>query len=456
MRRILYFLLTLSLCTPQAFGQALDLDGYIKMGLENNLVVREKNLSLQKALNGLKSAKSLYLPQIGFDFTYSHADGGRSIDLPVGDMLNPVYMTLNHLTQSDNFPSIENEQINFLPKHYYDTKIRTTVPLFNRDIAHNQEIQKNIVEIHESEVEIYKRELVRSIKEAYYNYAMSMDALTIYESNLQLAEEAKRVNRKLYDVGKLLPVYLVRSDAEISQVKSKLAEAEENANKARLYFNMLLNRDAGDTIHLSDEQMAGSTADFGYVPGDIGYDKREELSQSLSMIKISKQQLSLSKDVFLPKINLFADIGAQAERMRFDRHAPYYMLGAQLSLPIFTANQNKLKIQKNKIAVLEAENKREQLRSGLENSLAMTKQSLHTAKVNLKSAGDQLKAAQDYNRLIQKGFQQGVNTFIETVDARNQLTMAKMAHNISKYRLLIVLAEWERETASYPLKKTQN
>jgi len=66
-------------------------------------------------MNGLEVARSMFLPNITFDLTYSHADGGRSIDLPIGDMLNPVYATLNQLTNSPNFPQIQNEQINFLP-----------------------------------------------------------------------------------------------------------------------------------------------------------------------------------------------------------------------------------------------------------------------------------------------------------------------------------------------------
>jgi outer membrane protein TolC len=53
--------------------------------------------------------------------------------------------------------------------------------------------------------------------------------------------------------------------------------------------------------------------------------------------------------------------------------------------------------------------------------------------------------------LIEKGYKEGVNTFIESIDARNQLTSAQLLVTINQYRLLSAKASYERETASYEL-----
>jgi outer membrane protein len=42
-------------------------------------------------------------------------DGGRFFNIPVGDLLNPVYSTLNAITQLELFPQIENVNQNFFP-----------------------------------------------------------------------------------------------------------------------------------------------------------------------------------------------------------------------------------------------------------------------------------------------------------------------------------------------------
>src|SRR5690606_1859958 len=116
------------------------------------------------------------------------ADGGRNIPLPIGDMLNPVYSTLNQLTQSNQFPQIQNETINFLPRNYYDAHIRTTMPLINPDIGYNKRIHEQQVQLSALEVDTYKRELIKAIKVAYFNFLSALQAVDIYRAALELAK----------------------------------------------------------------------------------------------------------------------------------------------------------------------------------------------------------------------------------------------------------------------------
>src|SRR5687768_5586859 len=87
---------------------------YINTALSNNLVLKERNLSVQKGLIALQQARSLFLPTTWLEAQYTLAKGGRTIDIPVGDLMNPVYKTLNQLTGSDGFNPIGNvsEQLN--------------------------------------------------------------------------------------------------------------------------------------------------------------------------------------------------------------------------------------------------------------------------------------------------------------------------------------------------------
>ena len=91
------------LCCISAFSNLYSqphLERYLNEAMENNLVVKEKKISLEKSLLALKEARSLFLPVTSLDAQYLLADGGRSIDIPVGTLMNPVYNTLNHLTNS--------------------------------------------------------------------------------------------------------------------------------------------------------------------------------------------------------------------------------------------------------------------------------------------------------------------------------------------------------------------
>ena len=432
------------------FAQVNILDDYVKQGLDSNLVLIQKDLSMKRAMNGLEVARSMFLPQITFDLTYSHADGGRSIDLPIGDMLNPVYTTLNQLTQSNSFPQINNEQINFLPKNYYDAKIRTSIPIINTDIKHNKIVHEKMVELTKAETETYKRELVKDIKIAYFNYLSAIQSKEIYENALRLAKEGKRVNEKLLSAGKGLPAYVIRAEAEIAQHESKIAEAEQSIQNAKYYFNSLLNRSGDAEIISQSGQQQQSEIESSSISVDV--QAREELKSLQGNKAIQEVLVKMSKQVYVPKLSAFLDLGSQAEGLRVNNRSQYYMVGAQLSFPIFQGNRNRLKIQENQIAVAEAQNKIDQAQQQLALSAEVAKNEMLAVQKNYQSSKIQMEAASTYQRLILRGFNEGVKTYIETIDARTQYTNSQIANNIAAYKLLSAIAKLERENASYPLK----
>jgi len=77
---------------------------YITEGIKNNLALKQQNFSLKKASESLKEAKGKFLPSISIEARYSRAGGGRIIEFPIGDLMNPVYSTLNSLFEMNGQP----------------------------------------------------------------------------------------------------------------------------------------------------------------------------------------------------------------------------------------------------------------------------------------------------------------------------------------------------------------
>lgn len=434
-------------------GQISVLEGYIDEGMQNNLVLKRKNISLDKALLALKTAKSMYQPSVALQASYSTATGGRSISLPLGDLMNPVYATLNQLTNSQNFPMLENESINFLPKNYYDAKVRTTVPIVNTDIVYNRKINEQQVTLQEFEVQTYERELIKNIKSAYFNFLNAKQAVKIYQSALRLAEESKRVNERLLESGKGLHAYVLRSNSEIEQVRAQVTQAVQQQVNARLYFNSLLNRDgetAIDTAYDADDALTKATILLQSAPE---INSREELKSLQQVIDINENVIKMNKKFSIPKISGFLDLGSQAEQMRFNNQSRYAMVGLQFDLPIYSGNRNRIKIKQSQLELEDASLNREYIKRQLQVSSNVAKNNLLASWQTYQSSLKQLESASSYQRLIDRGYQAGTNTYIETIDARNQLTGAQLSTLVNKYNVLLAAAELERETAAYPLKK---
>ena len=154
----------------------------------------------------------------------------------------------------------------------------------------------------------------------------------------------------------------------------------------------------------------------------------------------------------MPKVNGFVDVGAQAENLQYNSSANYYLLGLQVDVPLFAGFTNRYKTSQAKLDLKNAELNRSLVGQQVNMSSSMAQNSLRTAYQNYVSATKQLEAAQSYQHLIERGYKEGVNTFIESLDARNQLTTAQLLVTTNQYKVLIAEANLEREMATYSLK----
>ena len=431
-------------------GQKSILDEYIEMGFQQNIVVQQKLISAEKALLSLQSAQSLYQPTLAFQGGYQTGEGGRSISFPVGDMLNPVYATLNQLTKSSAFPQIANVETNFFPRNFYDVKLTTVMPIYNRDISINKEIQSQTLGIQKADIQVYKRELVKNIKTAYLNYLMAHKAIGIYQNGLLLAQEGKKINEKLLTNGKGLPAYILRSENEVVQMASQLSEAEKQAESAKMYFNFLLNRELQTEIKTNfDEQEALDILKKNQM---ADADQREELGMLKQAISLQQSVVKMNESFYLPKLNGYLNLGSQSSNWDFNQKSTYYLLGMQLDIPIFSGKRNLNKIKQSAMDVDMAKKSLDLTSKQVSLALQIAQKNLTQTWVAFRASQKQIDVANTYQKLIDKGYKEGVNTYIETLDARSQWTNAHLALNINQFKILIAAAQVEREAASYPLK----
>jgi outer membrane protein len=447
-----WIILPTLLCILEANGQDY-LAQYVADGLRNNEVVRQKDIALEKALVSLSIAKGMFTPSINVQGSYTSGTGGRSISLPVGDMLNPVYATLNELTDSDQFEQIENVNQNFFPKTFYDARIRTSLPILNTDLLYNHKIQQQKAVLQEFEVIIYKRELVENIKVAYFNYLAATEIVKIYKGALEFAKEGRRVNASLLSNGRGLPAYLLRAESEVENIHSQITDSERQAHNAQLYFNFLLNRDGEALIMVDENEIKQFVLREDDLMESPAPSSREELIQLRQLVALNQTILRMDQSFWIPKISGFADIGSQSQNWAFDNQSRYYLVGLQLDIPLFAGLTNRNKIQMAKLDVKNSELDYSIKSKQLDMRMRAVNNEFITARQNYRSAEKQLEAARSYQRLIDKGFNEGSNTFIETLDARAQLTAAQLKVIISQYHIMIADAHYERELASFPLNK---
>lgn len=430
------------------YAQSPPIDNYIKEGLKNNLVLKQKNIAIDKALTALKESKGLFMPSVDFSSIYQSGEGGRYFDFPVGDLINPVYQTLNQLTGTTNFPQLQNIKSNLNPNNYYDAHVRTSLPIINTDIYYNYKIQKQQITLSEKEVALYERELVKNIKTAYYNYLMAKSGAEVYESALKLVEKNLKSNQSLFNNGSGLPANVNRAKAELEEVNSQLLNGQNQQKNAQYYFNFLLNKGLEEEIILPEQ--LDDELQNGLALSSEGK-TREELELLILEIGVNETALQMNKKYWVPKVTAFVDLGSQASDWAFDSQSRYYFAGVQMDFPIFNGYKNSSKIQQRTLDLENLNVNRENITKQLQMSTKIARNDLETASKKLATSKARIKAAESYYKVIETGYNQGVNSLVEYIDARNQLTASQLQNAIAKYQLLLAAATLERETASYSI-----
>lgn len=420
---------------------------YIHEALEANQGIKQQTFQLEKSLFALKEARGMFLPSVAFSTTYTKADGGRTIDFPTGDLLNQTYSTLNELTGTNNFPQLRNQSILLNPDNFYDAKFRTSMPLFNAELIYNKRIKQQQVELQRAEVALYKRELVKDVKTAYYQYAKAVNAVTIYQTSLQLVEEGKRINTILLKNEKANRTAVIRSENEVFRIQAALTAALENRRSAQAYFNFLVNRPLTDSIVL-DEIHVLPQIDSG---SDAEVSRREELLKLGIAKEIDENVTGMSKAYIVPNVNTFLDLGSQAFDWKYNDKTRYYLFGVSLSWNIFSSGVNTYKVRQAQAEQRSRVEQTDYIEDQLKTELYVRKNDFQSALAQYNAAQSQLKTAETYYNDELKLYKEGLAIYIELLDAQNQLINARLDSNIALYNTWISYAAIERASASFKI-----
>lgn len=423
------------------FLVAQDFEQLIQMAWENNEQLKAEHFKLQFAEAALKEAKSLYGPNAGFNAQYTLATGGREIDFPIGDLLNPVYGTLNQLTASNAFPSVENQVISFLPNNYLDAKIRIQQPIYYPDLKINKALQSKKINLKELEIKAYKRRLSKEVMNAYLQWQMAKKAIPIYEDAIQLLNEANRVTNSLVKNGKALPSARNRIQSEIATVNAQLIDAKNQEQNAWELLHFLLN-----DSDITREQIMIPLAE---LPVNISErSTREELQQMEVGIEMRHLAVKKENQFYYPKVGALVDLGSQDYKFKWN---PYAIFGINLEWNFYDHKRHNTK-KNQALALIEAQ-KREKIFVAQQMDLQVS-----VAENNLKSANLQaltfkprIKFAQKTYQDVLKKYKAGVANYLELIDAQTQVTRSELSYAIARYSAWMKWADLYYVSATLPI-----
>ena len=405
-----------------------DLKTSILLALKNNLLIQEKLAQIKAAREGVKAARSAFLPKFETNYTYT-----RLKDKPYAIFrMGPVPQ---HVITG--------------PEDNYTWDIGFTQPLFTGFYLSSQyRLSKLGVDIARLEKIESEQEIIKEVKVAYFQVLLAQKYKQVAEKAVKNLKAHLKDAQALYQNGIIPKNDLLKSQVALANAKQELVRAENNLQLAIANFNILLQRDINQPLALKDI--------LNYQPLKLSLDEaiktalfnRPELKLFTKRLEQIDAQIKMAKSQYYPQLTMvgkYERIGNHPNVNGNGYQIPSnFYLTLQAKWVLFDwgktrAEVKKLVWQKHALektyAYLKEQVKLQVKKAYL--TLKETEKNIQTAKVSIEQAKENY-------RITDLQYKNQVTTSTEVLDAQTFLTQAQTNYYTALYRYHIAIAELER------------
>jgi len=424
------------------------MEAYVQLGLDANPALLSARATTAASEAAFAESRYAYMPSVGLQSRYTRSAGGRTIEFPVGDLLNPVYGALNEVNGSSSFPTIENEQIRFLRKTEQETKANLVQPLFLPGAAAWRRAAAADVDRAEATLISTERDVAAGIRDAYLAWLQAGQAVVIVQAAETQLLEAHRATSSLVENGLATNDALFRIEADLSGIRQRLAMAENQTSLASAALNTLLARPIDTPVESADPALLETNLRARGLLEASSVDMRPELKVLDAAENAAAAGLAQERSSRLPQVVVAADWGVQGTRYTFSDDSDFRTASVVATWTLFDGRRRSARIQRAEAQQRQVSAQRAAVRDQLELEVQAARWRLDLAESNVLAARDGRTSAASAFRLTERRYTEGLATVLELLDARRTLTLAEQQLLIARMDVLRAHVELLRVTTT--------
>ncbi len=420
--------------------------------LANNLLLKSGQKDVELSKQDVKSAKSNYLPSITSSASGAYVDPDLA---EAGQGQNPEFTTSGNITL---------EQV-----------------VFSEGANAQISIQKSLAKAEQEKYNVEELDAIFDVSNAYLNALILKTNLGIQMRNLELTKRNLQIARDNFEGGGTAKTDLLRFRSEKAQNTQSLIEAANTLMQSFNSLNFLLNNPLDYTIDIEDVSLEEGIFKKYQYDDMIEYienpSTHESLTQFLKQEALKNapeiKQLDFNMEATERSIKLyktgryFPTIGLQGQyNQEFSRSGAgsnsipgfpdgYYTAGVNISLPIFSRNQNNLDKQTSLIQKEQLEINKANYELLLETNIRNAISDIIVAVSNIRLSKVSESTAQEGLELTQTAYSSGAVNIAQLLDAQNNYLNARLARSNAIYSYLITMLQMERYLGSFFLLNTE-
>jgi len=414
--RLAFLFLGMTVAFAQQTPKKWTLQECVEHAVQNNLSVKQNELSTQLQEVEVDRVKSSFLPGVsgsfGADYAFGAPEKNSSFSNSMGIYTNATL--------------------------YNGNRTKNAVTLAQKD-----------VEISELAVEELKSDLAVQVVSAYMNVLFNREGVIIAQDQLGVGQKLLARMDELVKAGVKAQNDLFQVQATLAANEESLVTAQNNLELALLELSQLLQVPFAG-FDIADMPITVDEAKLKYSNSEMIYNKalewRPEIISANKQVENSDLEIANAKAGYLPTVTAsysfgtnylnIADLASQSGYFKQLGDNRGHSLGVSASIPIFDKFNTKLNTQRAQVQKLILENsletKKVNLQAEVERAYIDAKTSLKTFDAAKKS----VEAQEEAFRTAQERYNLGILTSYDFEQVRNQLVQAQSSFIRAKYNFL--------------------
>ncbi|MEN6577716.1 MAG: TolC family protein [Phycisphaerales bacterium] len=400
----------------------LRLDDSVKLTLVNNKMLREAMEERESARGTGVIARSGYLPGVSLSGEYQRLDEVSSfeIDTPEGK-------------QTLQLGDVDN----------YSVGLAVVQPIYTGGAVSAQVRSARLVSLFADQTILAAtQDVVYAAQTAYYDLLLSqhlveisLDAVRSSQAHLENVEK-KRAGGVASDFD------VLRAQVELSNFEADLIRSKNAINISRANLIKIMGVSQDSDFTLSDEFAFSPMAVSADEAVEKAFQNRPDLYSQEIQIRQQREQLKIARSRYLPTLSAyFRNTWAKPDPKSFAsptiEWGDTWVAGVQAAWPLFDGFQREGQIIREKARLRQAELGLVDIEETALYELTQALLSMQNAEEFVQSQQMNLKRATEGLRLAEVGYEQGINTQVEMIDAQAALTTARVNYYEAIYRHVV-------------------
>ncbi len=431
----------------------------LQMTLQNNFLIKQSDHHLLQMEQEVKAAKGLYFPKVSLNAGYTLMEDKIHFDLtPVRDAILPLYQTLGTYGVFSGVPNPDpatNGVMPILPDNISTQAVRkkmlegaNTVNSANWDltiqekqfatlsagfmwpvftggkiIAANKAAQIRYETVGLENLQ-KSYELTNELVERYFGKVLAVQAVRVREDVRATMEHHYHDAEKLQQQGQIANVELLNS-------KLTLSDAEREYQKS-VRQNDILNEALLNTLAEKADMFIEPVTNLFYLDSleNVDYFYSRALEKSPLLAQVNKKKELAGEGYKAEKSGLYPTIAVTGmydiANKDLSPYLPGYVVGIGMKWNLFEGMSQQRKIQALGFQKMQAEDYYQKASSDIHSAINKHYQELNMYREQLRMLDTAMDLANEYFRVRNKAFSEGMATSTQVADASLLLAKARI------------------------------